>query len=334
MNEKKKETGKRKLYALLSDELYVPMKAREIAMLLDMPKSRRKELKELPDSLVEDGKVRVTKKGKYKISTEEVLEGVFTAHKNGFGFVTVEGCDTDFFIPREHVNKAFHRDTVKIMLLPEAPGKRREARVVDVISHDINIIVGTFMMGKKNGTVVCDDKKLGKEIKIPAGKDSGAMSGQKVVVKLLSYGSEKTAPTGEVAEIIGFQNDPGTDILSVVKGMEIPTEFPDRVKSEAETVAKKVTSSLIKKRHDLRKLTMVTIDGEESKDLDDAVSLEEDGENYILGVHIADVSHYVKEKSELDKEALKRGTSIYLADRVIPMLPQTLSNGICSLNAG
>ena len=195
-------------------------------------------------------------------------------------------------------------------------------------------MVGLYEKSKSFGFVRPDNQRFLKDIYIPAGKELHAMTGHKVVVELTSYGGEHMKPEGKIIEILGHVNDPGTDILSIVKDFDIPTEFPEKVLNQAVRVGKEVSEADMAGRMDLRDWQMVTIDGEDAKDLDDAVSVVMDGENYRLGVHIADVTNYVQERSALDWEALKRGTSVYLADRVIPMLPQTLSNGICSLNAG
>ena len=172
------------------------------------------------------------------------------------------------------------------------------------------------------------------DIYIPSGREMGAVTGHKVVVEMTSYGGEHMKPEGKVTQIIGHVNDPGTDILSIVMDLGIKTEFPEKVLNQAVRVGKPVSEADRAGRKDLTNVKMVTIDSEDAKDLDDAVSVERDGENYVLGVHIADVTNYVQEKSALDREALERGTSVYLADRVIPMLPHILSNGVCSLNAG
>ena len=195
-------------------------------------------------------------------------------------------------------------------------------------------IVGLYEKNKNFGFVRPDNQRYLKDIYIPAGKELGAMNGHKVVVRLTSYGGEHMKPEGEIIEIIGHINDPGTDILSIVMDAGIPTEFPEKVLNQAVRVAKDVSEADRAGRKDLRDWLMVTIDGEDAKDLDDAVSLKMEGDKYILGVHIADVTNYVQENSALDREAFERGTSVYLADRVIPMLPHKLSNGICSLNAG
>ena len=270
-----------------------------------------------------------------RASEGHYLEGVFTSNAKGFGFVTVEGMDQDFFIPEKYTLHAFHKDTVRIEPMAVADeGRRAEAKIVDIVAHEYIDIVGTFERSENFGFVVPDDRHLVTDIFIPQGKTLGAVDGHKVVCHLSYYGSANRKPEGEITEILGHKDDPGVDILSIIKTNEIPVEFPEEVLEEAKKVSGK-GSVPAKDRHgrkDLRDWMMVTIDGEESKDLDDAVSLQKDGEHYILGVHIADVSNYVKEDSLLDREALKRSTSVYLLDRVIPMLPHVLSNGICSLN--
>ena len=191
------------------------------------------------------------------------------------------------------------------------------------------------MKANKNyGFVIPDNQRFAQDIFIPVEKSKGAVDGHKVVVELTSYGEQGRKPEGKVIEIIGHVNDPGTDIMSIVKGYDLPVEFSEKILNQAERVAKDVSEADMAGRKDIRDWQMVTIDGEDAKDLDDAVSIERDGDNYILGVHIADVSNYVQENSSIDREALERGTSVYLVDRVIPMLPHKLSNGICSLNAG
>ena len=270
-----------------------------------------------------------------KASEDHYLEGVFTSNAKGFGFVTVEGMDQDFFIPEKYTLHAFHKDTVRIEPMGAVEeGRRAEARIVDVIEHAYVDIVGTFERSGSFGFVIPDDRHLVTDVFVPQGKTLGAVDGHKVVCHLSYYGSANRKPEGEITEILGHKDDPGVDILSIIKTNEIPVEFPEEVLEEAKKVSGKgsVPAKDRRGRKDLRDWMMVTIDGEESKDLDDAVSLQKDGDHYILGVHIADVSNYVKEDSLLDREALKRSTSVYLLDRVIPMLPHILSNGICSLN--
>lgn len=334
MNEKKLEERKKMIYGLLCDELYVPMRTKEIAMLLDIPKSKRQDLQEVLDALVEEGKAQVSKKGKYQKAEKVVKEGAFISHAKGFGFVCVEDEGEDYYIPEEYVGNAFHGDQVRIELLPPSKGKRREAKIIEVLSHDISTVVGTYEKSKNYGFVISDNARITQDIFIPQGKDLHAVDGHKVVCQITSYGKKNRNPEGVITEILGHRNDPGVDIMSIVRGFDLPTEFPEKVLNQATRVANEVSEADRAGRLDLRGVTMVTIDGEDAKDLDDAISICHKGDGYELGVHIADVSNYVQERSALDEEAKKRGTSVYLVDRVIPMLPHTLSNGICSLNAG
>lgn len=260
------------------------------------------------------------------------LTGTFISNAKGFGFVEVEGREQDLFIPENEVNGAFHKDLVQVELLNGQHGKRQEARVTKVLSHQLARLVGTYDNAGNFGFVIPDNDKVSADIFVPRERSKGAVSGHKVVVELTDYGDKKHKPEGRVIEILGHVNDPGVDIISIIKGFDLPTEFSERVLNQAVRVAKDVSENDRKGRRDLRELSMVTIDGEDAKDLDDAVSLYKEDGKYFLGVHIADVTNYVQENSALDHEARERGTSVYLVDRVIPMLPHVLSNGICSLN--
>lgn len=329
------EKRKKVIYDFICDDLYVPMKLKEIAMVLGVPKEQKEELKKVLDTLVEDGKITLSKRGKYTKGQTKRFTGVFQAHPRGFGFVIREGVDEDIFISEENINGAFQGDEVEFIITKSSEaGRRTEGKVVRILSHSTTKIVGLYEKCKSYGFVRPDNQRILSDIYIPEGKEKGAMTGHKVVVSLTSYGGERMKPEGVVTEIIGHINDPGTDIISIVKGFDLPMEFPERVMNQAERVAKEVSEADRAGRMDLRTWKMVTIDGEDAKDLDDAVSLTKEGENYQLGVHIADVTNYVQERSALDREALNRGTSVYLVERVIPMLPHKLSNGICSLNAG
>ena len=327
------EKRKKVIYDLICDDLYVPMKLKEIAMLLQIPREQRNELKEVLEALEADGKIYVSKKGKYVKGQPQYLKGMFQANLRGFGFVLRED-EEDVFIPEENINGAFQGDEVEFLITKSPEGRRKEGKIVRVVSHGTTKVIGLYEKSKSFGFVRPDNQRFLKDIYIPAGKEKGAMTGHKVVVELTSYGGENMKPEGKVVEIIGHINDPGTDIMSIVKGYDMPVEFPEKVLNQAERVGKDVSEADMAGRMDLRDWQMVTIDGEDAKDLDDAVSLTEVENGWKLGVHIADVTNYVQEKSALDREALKRGTSVYLADRVIPMLPHKLSNGICSLNAG
>ena len=345
------------------------MKAKELAILLNIPKSQREDLMEVLDALVAEGRIGVSKKGKYGKAETFSVNGIFSGHPKGFGFVTVEGMEQDVFIPEDKTGAALHGDRVQIVVEPDSRmsgsrsgmgsgGRRAEGAVIRVLEHANEEVVGYYQKNKNFGFVIPDNQKLAKDIFIPQGCDMGAVTGHKVVVKITDFGSEKHKPEGRVTEIIGHVNDPGTDILSIVRAYGLPEAFPQEVMEEIEDIPDHVTvpgqpvemgslygisdlvspdgwSGELSGRLDLRGLQTVTIDGEDAKDLDDAVTICRDGQgHYILGVHIADVSHYVKEGSPLDREARKRSTSVYLVDRVIPMLPHKLSNGICSLNAG
>ncbi len=327
------EQRKEMLTALMKDPAYVPMKLKELAMLLNIPKSQREELKEVLDELLLEGRVGISRKGKYGKPDLFAVAGVYTGHPRGFGFVTVEGRDEDVFIPEEKAGSALNGDTVQIVI-EETGGKRRaEGTVIKVLERANHQIIGTYQKSKSYGFVLPDNQKISRDIFVPQGKDMGAVSGHKVVVSMTDFGNGKKNPEGIVTEILGHVNDPGVDILSIVRAYNLPEEFPPEVMEECESVPTEVPAADKEGRKDLRGLPTVTIDGEDAKDLDDAVTLDEGGRRVCLGVHIADVSHYVKEGSPLDMEALKRGTSVYLVDRVIPMLPHSLSNGICSLNA-
>ncbi len=328
------EKRKKIIYEFICDEFYVPMKLKELAILLQVPKEQRNELKKVLDSLEAEGKVHVSSKGKYSKGEAKRLVGTFTSHARGFGFVTIEGEAEDIFISEDDMNGAFHNDQVEVVIKAAPAGKRKEGKITKVLSHGTTTLVGYFEKSKNFGFVRPDNQRFIKDIFIPLERSKGAVTGHKVVVELTKYGGDNKKPEGKVIEIIGHVNDPGTDIMSIVKGYDLPTSFPEKVLNQAERVAKDVSEADMAGRMDLRDWQMVTIDGEDAKDLDDAISIARDGSNYILGVHIADVTNYVQENSALDREAVKRGTSVYLVDRVIPMLPHTLSNGICSLNAG
>ena len=324
------EERKKTIYQFICDEFYVPMKAKEMAVVLSVPKSQRSELQGVLDALVMDGRIE----GKYIKSEGKYLIGTFTAHARGFGFVSIEGEEEDIFIPESQVHGAFHMDTVQVAVTSENSGKRREGTITKIISRGTTRIVCTYEKSKTFGFAVPDNPKFGSDIFIPQERSKGAVSGHKVVVEITDYGKEGRKPEGKVVEIIGHINDPGTDIMSIVKAYDLPVEFSEKIMHQVENVSNEVSTADMAGRMDFRDWQTVTIDGEDAKDLDDAITLTKEGDNYKLGVHIADVSNYVQEHSALDVEALSRGTSVYLVDRVIPMLPHKLSNGICSLNAG
>lgn len=334
-SENSAEKRKKVICDLVNDPIYVPMKEKELAMLLQVSKEDREEFRRILQELLAEGKLMLTVKGKYMKSNGKVLTGTFISNSKGFGFVEIEGREEDLFIPEDKTNGAFHKDIVEVALLPGRDGKRQEAQVLKIIARGMTTVVGTYERSRENyGFVIPDNTKLAQDVFVPKEHSMGAVSGHKVVVELTDYGTDKHSPQGKVIEILGHVNDPGVDIMSIVRGYELPVEFPEKVMNQAARTAQEVSDADRAGRRDLRDVVMVTIDGEDAKDLDDAVSVSFDGEKYHLGVHIADVTNYVQENSALDREALKRGTSVYLVDRVIPMLPHALSNGICSLNEG
>ncbi len=330
------EKRKKVIYDLICDEMYVPMKFKELAMFLQVPREQREELREVLKILEAEGKIYLSKKGKYCKGEAKHLTGVYLANPRGFGFVTTEEDSRDVFISEDDRNGAFDGDRVEFVIIREPDSRRREGRIVKILSRGIVRVVGIYRKKAKQnyGFVIPDDQKFDQDIFIPDEKSKGAVDGHKVVAELTSYGEEGKKPEGKVIEILGHINDPGVDIMSIVRGYDLPVEFSEKLLNQADRVAKAVSDADMQGRRDLRNWQMVTIDGEDAKDLDDAVSLTREGENYVLGVHIADVTNYVQENSAIDREAKERGTSVYLVDRVIPMLPHRLSNGICSLNAG
>ena len=332
-NEKMTER-KQKIQAYLESKEYIPMKRKDICTLLGVPQKDRTIFEEIVSQLLEEGKAVETKKG--KLMSPKALNmqgGTFLAHSRGFGFVAVEEGE-DSFIPADKLNGAMHKDKVLFRIVKKASnGKRAEGEIVKILQRSNIKVVGTFEQGKGFGFVLPDDKKITQDIFIAKENSMGAVTGHKVVVDIIKYGDERRNPEGKVIEILGHINDPGVDILSIIRQYDLPVDFPKEVYDEIENLETEVSKEELEGREDFRDWQTVTIDGEDAKDLDDAVSLTmlENG-NFLLGVHIADVSHYVQEHSALDKEAYRRGTSIYLVDRVIPMLPHKLSNGICSLN--
>ena len=266
----------------------------------------------------------------------EEYQGIFRGNEKGFGFVKIEGQENEIYVSRANTKDAIDGDEVIVKILKkEGKEKHREGKVTKVTKHNLDTIVGTFKKSKKFGFVIPDNKKMNTDIYISKKNMKKAKNNQKVVVKIIKFPSGNKSAEGKIIEIIGHIDEAGVDILSLVKEYDLPYEFPKPVIEEARSINKLIDKKDIPHRLDLREKEIFTIDGEDAKDLDDAVYVEKTKQGtYILGVHIADVSYYVKEGSMLDKEAIIRGTSIYMMDRVIPMLPKELSNGICSLNQG
>ena len=327
---------KERILAYIRSEGYIPLKRKELRTMLSVPAEDRPAFEELLQQLIDEGHIFETKKGKLASPKDlQMAVGTFIGHARGFGFVAPEEGGEDVFIPASETMGAMQKDKVLYKVLHRAEkGKKADGVIVKILERGMQKIVGTFEASSKGfGFVVADDKKVAKDIFISREHTKGAVSGHKVVVEITDYGEDRRNPEGKVVEILGHVNDPGVDILSVIRRYELAVEFPEEVYKEIEHLETEVAEKDKMGREDIRDWLTITIDGEDAKDLDDAITLKKLGNgNFELGVHIADVSHYVKEYTELDQEAYRRATSVYLVDRVIPMLPHKLSNGICSLN--
>ncbi len=330
------EERKNNLKNVINAPTYQEMKRGELSILLSIPKEDKIVFDTMIDELIAEGIIFETKKGKLKsfVGTD-LLTGQFLSSGKGYGFVEVAEKDkNDIYIPNDKLLGAMHNDTVVCKIIEPAVGdKKAVGAIVRVLVRETNRVVGTVEDHKNFIFVIPDGKFADKDIYISRKNSMDAVSGHKVVVEIKQYGQGKENHEGKVVEILGHKNDPGVDILSIIHRHNIDIEFPDAVYDEIASLPDEVADADLKDRIDFRSKTLITIDGADAKDLDDAVSCEKlSNGNYLLGVHIADVTHYVKEHTALDQEALKRGTSVYLVDRVVPMLPHKLSNGLCSLN--
>ena len=327
---------KERLLGLINDPAYTPLKKEELALIFDIHPTEMPMFYNFLEELEEDGYIGKTKKG--KIASPKSMGyfvGKFVAHRKGFGFVeSDEEYIQDLFIPAADVNGAMHNDRVVAEITKPATDERRaEGAIIKVLEREITKVVGEFQSNKTFGFVIADEKKFNQDIYIPKKYFSGAKDGDKVVVQITIWPQAGRKPEGKIIEVLGPKGEKEVEILSIIRAHGLPEEFPKKVLEEAQKVAVPIPQEEIDRRLDIRDLNIFTIDGEDAKDLDDAISIERlSNGNFKLGVHIADVTHYVHEKSKLDKEALKRATSVYLVDTVIPMLPKTLSNGVCSLN--
>lgn len=319
----------------MKDPEYKPMKAKEIAIILGVPKKEYPKFQEAIAELEKEFKIGKNHKNRYKVIEEEYKEGKFRKNAKGFGFVNI-GEEDEIYISKENTNNALNGDIVLVEILEEKNKlKKAEGKIKRIIKHEKDTIVGTFQNNHNFGFVVPDDKNFGTDIFISKSNFGKARNGHKVLVEITKYPKNDKKAEGKIIEILGKPNEAGVDMLSLIKEYRLPSRFPEPVVKEAQKFGDKIEEKDIQKRIDNRKDIIFTIDGEDAKDLDDAVRVTKiENGNYRLDVHIADVSHYVKENSLLDNEALIRGTSIYMLGRVIPMLPRELSNGLCSLNAG
>lgn len=329
---------KERILAFMKEDAYKPLLFEELKMVLDVPKSDVELFRRVIDELESEGSIFKTHRNRYGVPERMgLVVGCLQGNEGGYGFVIPDDdCMNDIFIPADGLNGAMHNDRVIVRINKKAAeGKRAEGEVIRVVLRANRSIVGTFESSSNFGFVVPDDKRISGDLFIPKDEFNNARPGDKVVAEIVKWPDKRRNAEGRIVEIIGNKDEAETNILSVIKAFNLQEEFPETVIKQAQKIPDVVTAGMLKGRRDLRQLKTVTIDGENAKDLDDAVSIERlPNGRYRLGVHIADVSHYVVEGSPLDKEALKRGTSVYLVDRVIPMLPRELSNGICSLNAG
>ena len=330
------EEREQKILDFMSDEDYVPMKAKEIAMIMRVPKNEYHEFLEVIGKLELELKIEKNRKNRYSLSKKTYYLGKYRKNAKGFGFVKIEEQEDEIYISKENSLNALNGDQVLIEIIEEENKiKRAEGKIVRILKHEKDTLVGTFQNNKNFGFVVPDDKNFGTDIYISKKNFGKARNNHKVLVKIIKYPEKNRKAEGKIVEVLGNVNEAGVDMLSIIKEHNLPSTFPEPVVDEAKKYGDKIDEKDIPNRVDLRGKIIFTIDGEDAKDLDDAVSVEKlENGNYRLNVHIADVSYYVKENSLLDKEALIRGTSIYMLGRVIPMLPRELSNGICSLNAG
>lgn len=320
----------------MKDENYTPMKAKEMAMILGVPKKEYNQFLDIIRYLEENYKIVKNRKNRYRLIGENFVEGIYRKNQRGFGFVKIDDREDEIYIAKEYSLNALNGDRVLIEITEEQNKvKRAEGKIKKIIKHEKETVVGTFQENRNFGFVVPDDKAFGTDIFISKGKFLNAKNNQKVVVKITKYPQKGKNAEGEIIEVLGSIDEAGVDMLSIIKEYDLPAEFPENVIEEAKKYGNKIDEKDIQNRIDCRQDIIFTIDGEDAKDLDDAVRvIKLKNGNYRLDVHIADVSYYVREGSLLDKEAQIRGTSVYMLSRVIPMLPKELSNGICSLNAG
>lgn len=321
----------------MRETAYKPLTYQELEKHFELENAQEfRDFLKLLNALEESGEIYRTRTERYGIPERmNLLKGRMQVHAKGFGFLLPENKDhPDVYIHANDMGGAMNRDTVLVRVSTKGPaGGRMEGEVVKIVARAVTQLVGTFENHETYGFLLPDDKRIIRDIFIPQDKMNGAVTGMKVVVKLLTYPEGRAAATGEVVEVLGHKDDPGVDIISIIRKHQLPESFAEDVLAEAEQVPDAIREEDLVGRRDLRGKRIVTIDGEDAKDLDDAVNVERlPNGNYKLGVHIADVSYYVTENSALDREAYMRGTSVYLVDRVIPMLPHRLSNGICSLN--
>lgn len=326
---------KNTILEFMHEQAYKPMSFEELAEAFKIMPGELKDFRKVLKTMEKEGLIYRTRTDRYGILEKmNLVTGKLQVHPRGYGFVISDEDVPDIFIISNNMSGAMNGDKVVAKILKEEnEGKKCEGEIIKILERANKTIIGTYEDSKNFGFVVAEDKRISQDIFIPKDQRNGARTGQIVVAEITQWPDKRRNPEGNIIQIIGNKGDKGIDILTIIKKYGLPEEFPEKVLHAAENIEEEISPEELKGREDLRGKKIVTIDGEDAKDLDDAVSVEilPNG-NFMLGVHIADVSHYVKEKSAIDKEALKRGNSVYLIDRVIPMLPRRLSNGICSLN--
>ena len=326
---------KNKIVEFMKESSYRPLRLSELAVILDVPKEDREQMAQMLEDLEQEGAIYKTNKDRYGIPERmNLVVGRLQGNERGYGFLIPDDeTASDVFISADNMAGAMHNDRVVARVTVKAGDRRAEGEIVRILKRAVTKVVGTFEDSRYFGIVVPDDRRITGDIFIPKDETKGAKPGYKVVAEIVKWPEKRRNAEGRIFEVIGDINEAGTDILSIMKSYNLKETFPEQVIRQIEAIPEEISESIMKGRRDLRDLVMVTIDGEDAKDLDDAVSIERLPNGFRLGVHIADVSNYVTEGSALDKEAIERGTSVYLVDRVIPMLPAKLSNGVCSLNA-
>ncbi|MDW7651289.1 MAG: ribonuclease R [Bacillota bacterium] len=327
-----------KVLNYMREGAYKPLKVEELTQELTVDDKRDiKRFHKLLEEMEQEGKVIKTRYGRYGVPEKmNLIVGKLQGNQSGFGFIIPDNpavFKADVFVPASQMNGAMHGDHVVARMVRGGNGKNNEGEIIRILKRRSKMIVGRYESGRQYGFVVPDDQRISQDIFIPKGEAKKLKNGMKVQVEITRWPEKRRNPEGVVADVLGFPGEKGVDTLSIIKKYELPEEFPPTVIKEVQAFERELSADDLEGRRDLRELPMVTIDGADAKDLDDAVSLHRnEAGNWELGVHIADVSHYVKEGTALDKEALYRGTSVYLVDRVIPMLPPELSNDMCSLN--
>ncbi|MBS4021839.1 MAG: ribonuclease R [Dethiobacter sp.] len=325
-----------KLLEFMREAAYRPLTIEELAGKIGVVSTKRdiKKFNKLLEEMEQEGKIIKTRYGRYGIPEKmNLVAGTLQGNQAGFGFIIPDvRTQSDVFVPSNQMNGAMHGDRVVARVLGGGNGRKSEGEIIRILQRRSKYVVGRYEASRQFGFVVPDDQRISQDIFVPRSETRSLKKGMKVQVEIIRWPEKRRNPEGTIVSVLGEPGDPGLDTLTIIKKHELPEEFPPQVIKEVRAIGQELSEDDMAGRRDLRRLPMVTIDGADAKDLDDAVSLEKSADGWLLGVHIADVSHYVREGTALDKEALFRGTSIYLVDRVIPMLPPELSNDMCSLN--